>query len=460
MKRILTVVLIVMVAATLFTGCGSKSEDVTQSSGSAEATQSSSEATENNAGTESAEVITLRFMTRLGDDASIADRAILDKVREFDEMHPEIEIVDESMPGSDDKMFFDKVKSYISVGDYPDVILSYGGNAIRSYVENGIVLDLEPYLEEDPEWRDNMLNMFDLWQFDSVEGTYGVPYRYFGNILYYNKDLFEKYNLEVPKTIEEFEEVSKVFLENDVIPMALGGALGWRSAHLSTVLAMKKFGPDLINDLAAREQKYTDAQMQEIFQTLKDWQDKGIFGKSITAIDYDMELMMFYTGETAMHMDGTWAAEGIAKAEEEQGFKFGVANFPYYKDIPEREFYTMGGADGGLVAMKTGDKAREDASVELIKYLLTPEAVEYNYAEGGTQLMPVKTSTMPFPDTDFYKELGAVLGNPEMTYRQEIDLYDELPQLTDALRNATQGIFTGLTPMEAGQAVQDEIDAN
>ena len=50
--------------------------------------------------------------------------------------------------------------------------------------------------------------MFDLWQFDSVEGTYGVPYRYFGNILYYNKDLFEKYNLEVPKTIEEFEEVS------------------------------------------------------------------------------------------------------------------------------------------------------------------------------------------------------------------------------------------------------------
>ncbi len=48
---------------------------------------------------------------------------------------------------------------------------------------------------------------------------YGVPVK---NIsiagIYYNKDLFDKYNVKVPSTVSELEKASDTFLANGIIP--------------------------------------------------------------------------------------------------------------------------------------------------------------------------------------------------------------------------------------------------
>lgn len=62
---------------------------------------------------------------------------------------------------------------------------------------------LEPYFEEDPEWRDSFLPLFDNWQ--DGEATYGVPVMLYQILLYYNTDILSANGIEEPKTIEELE---------------------------------------------------------------------------------------------------------------------------------------------------------------------------------------------------------------------------------------------------------------
>lgn len=452
-RRILALLLATLFILGLFSGC---KKNETQSDGNESTAVNKENSSNKDSGSE--EVITIRFLSRMGKDVNRADAGFLEKVREFDELHPEIKVIDESVPGADDTVYFDKVKSYIAVGDMPDIIQTYGGSAVREYAENGVYLDLDPYFEKDPDWKNSFIDFFGLWRFPSIKGTYGVPIRYFGVQLIYNKDIFEKNNIEVPKTIEDFEKVCKELVDKGITPMELGGVESWRFAHLSTVLAMKKYGPDLIDHLADRSVKYTGPEMESILTQISNWQKAGYFGENISSVDYEMEKSIFKTGESAMHMDGTWVAEEIQKASDENGIRFGVTNFPYYSDVPANEFYSMGGPDGGFSVAKTGDQKREDAAVELLKYILSEESVKYNYEKGGTQLIPVKTDMSPFPDNDFYNELNAAITNDKAVYRQEIDAYDSLSQMQDTYRNALQGLCTGNSPKEALKQIQDEID--
>src|SRR5690625_6942773 len=50
--------------------------------------------------------------------------------------------------------------------------------------------------------------------------TYGVPLTLNAGVIFYNKAIFEEYDLSEPETWEEFIEVSEVLLENDIIPVA------------------------------------------------------------------------------------------------------------------------------------------------------------------------------------------------------------------------------------------------
>ena len=142
-------------------------------------------------------------------------------------------------------------------------------------MDSGLLLDLSDEFEADPEWRNSFMDVFSMWEFDGIEGVYGVPFTYFATVLYCNTELFEQYNLEIPKTIAEFEAVCDAFVKAGVTPIPRYGE-GWRWAHWATGMVMQKYGQQLIYDLANRTKKYTDEEMMSIAQMFLDWQAKAI----------------------------------------------------------------------------------------------------------------------------------------------------------------------------------------
>src|SRR5690606_41368745 len=60
----------------------------------------------------------------------------------------------------------------------------------------------------------------------------GLPLGISPYIFYYNKEIFEKYGLEIPETYDDLLEIVDVLKEHDVYPIALANQPKWPGAFL------------------------------------------------------------------------------------------------------------------------------------------------------------------------------------------------------------------------------------
>ncbi len=447
-KKTLSIVLALTMVFSLvsLTGCGSgddKKTDATQSSVASKDTQAEK--------TPIAEKVTIRILTRWSTTAS-RDVAFKNRIAKFMEENPNITVEDESV--NDENTFNNKFKTAVATGNVQEIWMNYGGEPFKQYAQNNVAMDLEPIINEDKAWSEKFLPLFDTWRYSDVQGTYGIPSEFYALGIYYNKDLFKKINAEIPKTLEEFAEVSKKFLEIGITPMMMGEKDNFRGGHLLSVLSMKKFGFQKSLDLASRKAKWDDPDMISLLSLMKDWQDIGIFGKNIVTLDGNLATQAFVTEKSAMKFDGTWFLEEIAKSPI--AGKVGVMPIPGFSDKPEFKDTWFGGAGGFSVsAAITG--AKKDATIKLLKYMASSEAFTYYQEESKGGLYPAKTNGDPSkldPVTiDFSKALEVASD-----MKGEITQYDSLPQLMDKSRNEIQGMFAGNSPEKTAKAIQAEID--
>ena len=439
MKKIVAFVLSVCMLASLLVACGGEKKDAgTMAKGNTEAH-----------GEE--KIVEISILTRWSTDAP-RDGVIRDRIDRFQQENPGIKV--ETIMINDEKSFTDKLRTGIATGDVPSVFQCYGGGTDIEYVKNGVMLDLTPYMESDPEWSTAIPDgNYNNWRFPGIEGTFGVPVEYGPNSFFYNKALFEQYHLDPPETIQQMIEVGKVFLENGIIPMEIGAKEGWRGGHVFNQLFMKMLGDDGVMALANHEMKYTAPEVVEVFAKMQEMADMGFFGTNILAVDASKEKADFHSGKSAMHIDGDWYLSEATNSEIAD--VMGVLPFPYDENHPEYKQHGFGGAFAGL-GVSTGMSQEEtDAAVELIKYLTCEEAFkEYQAAGGVTFPVPLD----PPADANAIVKEYMVSGNDITNFRADIQQYDAAPGLVDTARNAIQGLFSGMTPEEVAQQIQNFID--
>ena len=118
--------------------------------------------------------------------------------------------------------FAAKVMQATRIGAGPDFVNMFPSDAIN-YIEAGLVVDLAPFINDPeigiPGFKERMAPShyaeITQWGEDHI---YMFPFTMTGEVLYYNKTLFDKYGLEAPRTWTELEEVSKVIYANEGIP--------------------------------------------------------------------------------------------------------------------------------------------------------------------------------------------------------------------------------------------------
>ena len=224
------------------------------------------------------------------------------KIEEFNALDNGITIVGDHV--TDEQQYLDKLSAQIGSGTQPEIFIEYGGTRIQDYVESGILLDLKPYLDADPEWRDSFLPLFDKWEFD--DGVYGVPVMLYAIVLYSNTDVLKANGLEVPQTFEDLEKCCETLKANGINPFMLGEQSNFRAGHFLNNIALKTYGPDVVTKLADRTMPYDGEEMLGLYQTIKDFNDKGYFGDNAVGVDNNGEKAAFLSGESAFRYDGAW----------------------------------------------------------------------------------------------------------------------------------------------------------
>lgn len=162
--------------------------------------------------------------------------------------------------------------------------------------------------------------------------VYGVPsYGWFSGY-FFNKDIFEQYDVKVPTTFDELRDVSKTFADNGVIPIAMGLAEGndraWHSLNGFLENAFYNNGagsPEVDTEFAYGEttlKGHWDEPVERWSTLISD----GILNPQMLGIAESQALSDFTSGKAAMLISGPWDYSKFSDA----GMNFGM--FPHVGD--------------------------------------------------------------------------------------------------------------------------------
>lgn len=372
----------------------------------------------------------------------VIDRA----VERFRRDHPDIEV---EVVAIQNDPYKTRLAVAMGAGDPPDVFHSWGGGWLKTYVDEGMVLDLTEELDRD-NWKDHYapaaLNMA------SFDGrNFGVPLDLSVVLVWYNKALFEQHGWEPPKTYGELLTLIDKIKAAGVTPFALANKTKWPGAFYLIYLADRIGGPEAFLNAFNRVPGYTfdsevfveaGARIQELVRA-------GAFPQGFNGLDYDtgQSRVLFYSGRAAMIIQGSWLVASTRGEAPEFAPNLDFFTFPAVEGGAGDPSNVVGGANV-MFSVSSTTKMKDEA-ITLLKYLTAAETAA-DWAATG-RLPAVRNVAIDDPLSQRMAETLGKAGNLQLYYDQFLP-----PVLGELHKDTTQAIFgLTMTPEEAARAMEE-----
>ena len=154
---------------------------------------------------------------------------------------------------------------YLSESPPPDVFFGAEGHEFRQAAQQNLLFDLSDI------WVDNNLAEAYGRQFGEVgriDGTFRlVPVGFFWTGIFYNKEVFERYDLVPPATWEGFVTICETLLANGETPLSIAGRGTYHSYLWFSYLNMRLNGPSFHRRLIEGQESYTDERVALVWES-------------------------------------------------------------------------------------------------------------------------------------------------------------------------------------------------
>ncbi|NUP48929.1 MAG: extracellular solute-binding protein [Catenulispora sp.] len=229
-------------------------------------------------------------------------------IKEFEQSHPGVTVQFEQ------KTFEQLQKTapmVLNSSNAPDILEYNKGNATAGLLaKQGLLTDLTPAVAKygwDKKITGNLATTSRYT--NGVMGSgdwYGIPdYAEYG-MVYYNKDMFAKYGVQVPTTFDEFTAAMDTFVKAGVTPLASAGAEYPAQQYLYN-LALSKADQNWVNQYQiAGKGDFHDAAWTYGATTLADWVKKGYIAKDSVSLKATDMGTAFESGKSPMMVSGSW----------------------------------------------------------------------------------------------------------------------------------------------------------
>ncbi|PKP60294.1 hypothetical protein CVT91_05355 [Candidatus Atribacteria bacterium HGW-Atribacteria-1] len=247
-------------------------------------------------------------------------------IGEFEKKYPNVKIERVDMIDED---FKTTLKSSMAAGIPPDIWFSWGGGILKAYVDAGCVADLTDLLNE--PWAVEMVPRTVLGQSSFYGKHYAFPFTTWVGHFYINTDLFGKCGVNVPKepwSWEEFKKSIKIFKENGIIPIAVGGIEKWELSFYYMYLVDRIGESEIFTKTLNRKPGYSfeNPVFIEAGERIKELVDFGAFQKGFLGTGYSEAQRLFYEGKAAMYLMGSWTVSPLRHDYPE--FPLDIMPFP------------------------------------------------------------------------------------------------------------------------------------
>lgn len=258
---------------------------------------------------------------------------------------------------------------------YPDWMLNP--------IQDDLVVDLKPYIENETLKFDNYEDILESFRNANTRDgkIYGIPFNKSTEVLWYNKDLFEELNLEVPTTYEELAEVAKTITKEKGIVGA-----GFDSLNNFYTTFLKNEGVTFDNN--------TDVTSEESVKAANYYLD-GIKEGYFRIAGTEVYLSGPFANETLGMYIGSNAGESFVKQSVGDKFEVGVAAYPSNYSMQQ-------GTDLYIFANATAEQ--RTAAYEYLKFLTSAEN-QITWAK-ETGYMPARKSVI---ESEEYKNSDSLV---------------------------------------------------
>lgn len=304
-KKAAALVLALTLAAGALAGCGGDSGEAdTGNTGNTGNTGGTAATEDNTGGTDAGSTAVTGKVEFWNDKLLNMEQADLDKI--FGSITSISGVEVESVTYPDTAAYQTAMQQSIGGADAPGLFTWWSGPQLETLAKNGLLEDLTDLW---PEYVTANGVSADIAESLTVDGKiYAVPYSIIYNTMIYNKNVFAQYNLEVPTTFDEFENVCKTLKENGVTPIALKNDSWAGFIWFQAMLAA--FDPQLYQDVCDGTKAYTDDEVVTVMNKWKEMLDKGYFSTPMNIQDMDKSLA---SGTVAMELEPNYEAGTLVK---------------------------------------------------------------------------------------------------------------------------------------------------
>ncbi|MBU9736796.1 extracellular solute-binding protein [Diplocloster agilis] len=451
-KKVLSVLLAVTLTVMLAAcGSGQSQEVAPKAEGGAAGSQEEQPGEKKPAGQENAsdedKVITFWNITTGDPDKAIMNYAV-DQFNQNSSSGYQTEVV-----AVQNDNYKEKLIIAMSSGECPDMYTSWTGGPMIEYIESGFAQPLD-----DLFYKSDLPNR--LTEGSIAQGTYNghiyaIPVN---NVsvtgIFYNKEIFDKYNLQVPETIGQLESVCDTLLGNGITPFALANQEKWTGSQYFMYLATRYGGLDAFTSAADGTGSFEDECFIKAGETIKNWVKKGYFPEGVNSLSWNdgMAKQLFYQENAAMMLTGSGMSSVFMNDSEEFFNKLGWFPFPVAEGVDTDPTLMIGTMGDQFISFNcTGEKL--EAAFECVTNYSTPEGAQFMVDKG--KIPPVKgiEEKVSNPLLKTVIEYANKASNVQLYYDQYLP-----PAVAQVHLNTMQEVF-GLT-MEPAEAAKQMQKAN
>ncbi|MFA9397602.1 MAG: ABC transporter substrate-binding protein [Clostridiaceae bacterium] len=339
-KKVSILLTVLMATSALFVGCGTSSTD------------------------DGEEKVTLNYLMFDDFEYNYVTETV-DLNKEYQKTHPNVTI--EFEKSKDSTEFQKTLKIRNSADELPDIM------AIKPFMLASYVDVLADLTDTEAAKNNTYADQY------AVEGKIvGVPTSCFYEFVYYRKSIFEKYDLEIPQTWDEFIDVANTIKEKgEVVPILLGAKDAWTDYPYNEYMPLLESGNGAYwNEMATIDEPFSEGMpFNTAYKKIQKLYDEDVFGEDPLGVGNDQVTAKFNAGEGAMIASGQWFAAKLDSTDD-----VGVFFLPA-RDTEDSTLYATVMADLFLSTPKDGEN--KDASIEFINWYLSSDYYETYLGEKG-----------------------------------------------------------------------------
>lgn len=376
-------------------------------------------------------------------------------IEQFQEDHPEIDLVVETAPGNG---IGDLISTSMAANDEPDVFLHWGISRTSTYIDGGRIADLTELLDADPEVRD--LYVDGSFRAASLgDGVYGLPINSYTHMFLYDEEQFDAAGVrDAPETVNDVIADASKLNAAGVVPVSANGTA--QRYLLQLYIAQLIGTPDDVAAYARGELDIDEDLLADAAEAIMDMRTAGAFPQGAETLQTLPSVELYNAARAASLYQDSWTFGNLT---DEKAEATTVALPPAIDD--DSQIKTLSSTDYFVYMSQNAyeDEAKQAAAWELMTYLAGPEVGSALVEQSGFP-SPIHPDQLDVDDSEIPDVTRATLA-----LRDEIGADATAPRLEEfftaeaaaAFKALAEQLFTGqVSPTQFAEQLADVIDLN